>query len=71
MPVSRLQPLLQPAMDRIQNPVKALEKKTLLASLRTLDQGQCEQKPSSGAQLWGIPWLTWNRDHLPVNGEHT
>lgn len=64
-----LQTLLLAVMGHIQNPVQSLEK-MLLASERALDQGQCEQKPSSAAQLWGNPCLVLSSDPLPVNREY-
>lgn len=64
-----LQPVLLAVMGHIQNPVQSLEK-MLLASVRVLDQGRCEQKPSSAAQLWGNPWLVPSSDCLPVNGKY-
>lgn len=64
-----LQPVLLAVMGHIQNPVQSLEK-MLLASVRVLDQGQCEQKPSSAAQLWGNPCLVPSSDCLPVNGKY-
>lgn len=51
-----LQPVLLAVVGHIQNPVQSLGK-MLLASVRVLEHGQCEQKPSSTAQLWEIPGL--------------
>lgn len=67
-PRFRLQPVLLAVMGHIQNPVQSLGK-MIVASVRALDRGQHEQKPSSAAQLQGGPWLVPCCDCLPVKGE--
>lgn len=56
-----LQPALLAVMSHIQNPAQSLGK-MLLASVGALDGDQCEQKPSSAAQLWGNPWNILSSD---------
>lgn len=63
-----LQRALLAVMSLIQNRVQSLGNG--MAAVRALDDDQCEQKPSSAAQLWGNPWNTLSSDHLPVNRKH-